>query len=555
MLTHRACAAATALLVAALLRAEPPDEALARAEKLLQEQRVGTDGAELVAFFRARTPTDKLRFHLADLVKKLGDEDFAVREKASADLIAAGRPALPLLRAAAEDADVERARRAAQCLQAIDAGADAMLTAAAARVLAERRPDGAVPALLAYVPFADDEHSEAAVLDALAVVGLRQGRPEAALLAALDDKDPGRRAAAAFVVGKAAPGEKLRLRPLLKDADARVRLRAASALAQAGDKAAVPTLIGLLSDGPLSTGWQALDLLGRIAGEKAPQATLGEDAEGRRKARDAWAGWWKDAADSTDLARVDFGAALKGINLICMATNNGAAEDGEVFECRADGRPTWRLEKLRAPSDVQPLPGGRLLLAEFQGYQVTERDRGGKVLWAHKVNAYPTTCQRLRNGNTFIATYSEVLEVTPDGKEAKKYASQGGSIYRAQRLPDGHVLFLMSGGQIVELDDNYKVVRNIAVPGGEGTYGGVELLPNGRYLVALYGSNKVLELDAAGKVHWEAAVTTASSATRLANGNTLVSSMDAKEVLELDRAGKVVHKITCTSRPFVIRRY
>jgi hypothetical protein len=554
MLTHRACAAATALLVAALLRAEPPDEALAQAEKLLQEQRVGTDGAELVAFFRARTPTDKLRFHLADLVKKLGDEDFAVREKASTDLIAAGRPALPLLRAAAEDADVERARRATQCLQAIDAGADAMLTAAAARVLAERRPDGAVPALLAYVPFADDEHSEAAVLDALAARAVRQGRPDAALLAALDDKGPGRRAAAAFVLGKAAPGERARLRPLLKDADARVRLRAASALAQAGDKAAVPTLIGLLSDGPLSVGWQALDLLGRIAGEKAPQATLNEDAEGRRKARDAWAGWWLNAADRTELARVDFGTALKGINLICMA-ENGENDESEMFECRADGRPIWQLKKLRAPSDAQILPGGRILLAEFRGYQVTERDRTGKVLWTHKVGNFPTTCQRLRNGNTFIATYSEVLEVTPDGKEVKKYASQGGSIYRAQRLPDGHVLFLMSGGQIVELDEAYKVVRQIAVPGGEGTYGGVELLPNGRFLVALYGANKVLEIDAAGKVHWEAAVTTASSATRLANGNTLVSSMDAKEVLELDRAGKVIHKITCPSRPFVIHRY
>jgi hypothetical protein len=83
----------------------------------------------------------------------------------------------------------------------------------------------------------------------------------------------------------------------------------------------------------------------------------------------------------------------------------------------------------------------------------------------------------------------------------------------------------------------------------------VEPLSNGRYLVGLYGSNKVIEIDGTGKVHWQAAVTTPSSASRLPNGHVLVSSMDAKKIVELDRTGKEVWQQATKGRPFRVRRY
>src|SRR5262249_17975399 len=58
---------------------------------------------------------------LAETVKRLVDEDFATREKAAADLVAAGLPAIPVLRAALGSPDLEMPRRAQQCLGAIDA--------------------------------------------------------------------------------------------------------------------------------------------------------------------------------------------------------------------------------------------------------------------------------------------------------------------------------------------------------------------------------------------------------------------------------------------------
>ena len=74
------------------LAAAPPtaDPALAEAEAVLAQARVGTDGASLLAFLRARTVTEAERDRLARLVPALGADEFAVREQASRDLVAAG---------------------------------------------------------------------------------------------------------------------------------------------------------------------------------------------------------------------------------------------------------------------------------------------------------------------------------------------------------------------------------------------------------------------------------------------------------------------------------
>jgi hypothetical protein len=59
-------------------------------------------------------------------------------------------------------------------------------------------------------------------------------------------------------------------------------------------------------------------------------------------------------------------------------------------------------------------------------------------------------------------------------------------------------------------------------------------------VVPVYSFNKVTEYDGNGKEVWTAAVTQPVSAKRLPNGNTLVSSLNPPKVIELDRAGKVV---------------
>src|SRR5262249_37550656 len=151
------------------------------------------------------------------------------------------------------------------------------------------------------------------------------------------------------------------------------------------------------------------------------------------------------------------------------------------------------------------LPGGRVLVAEHGANRVTERDRKGNILWQHGLTSQPVSCQRLPNGNTFIATYQELLEVTPDNKVVYRYPTGNGMIYQAEKLRDGRFVYVSSGSALFELEDDGKVARqlNLGAIGNTSGWSSVERLPSGNYLVALYSNNKVVEVDAACKVVWQ----------------------------------------------------
>src|SRR5262245_41491966 len=142
------------ILAIAVPKTAAADEANLRAadEKLLQEAGLKADGPALLDFFRKRTLSDADIAKLADTVRRLGDKSFTVREKATADLIAAGRSASPFLRIGLKDADLEVARRAQDCIRAIENSPGAMLAGAAARLLAVRQPPDATKVILGYLP-------------------------------------------------------------------------------------------------------------------------------------------------------------------------------------------------------------------------------------------------------------------------------------------------------------------------------------------------------------------------------------------------------------------
>ena len=55
------------------------------------------------------------------------------------------------------------------------------------------------------------------------------------------------------------------------------------------------------------------------------------------------------------------------------------------------------------------------MVAEHNGNRVTERNRNGEIVWEQRV-PQPLAAQRLPNGNTFIATQTQFVEVDPSGK-------------------------------------------------------------------------------------------------------------------------------------------
>ena len=552
----RRCLAVVVLLVGRIspgvVRTAEDTGDLARDEAALKQGNIGTDGASVSAYIRSRTLSDADRARLAETVRRLGHNDFDEREKAADDLVKAGRSAEAFLRKAVGDPDAEIDRRARECLQRIRSGPEQGLLYAAVRVLAARQPAGADRVLLDFLPSVPDDFIEDTVLSALEVVALKVCKPSAAVTAALSDKEPLRRAAAAHVLGRHCPAERAAVAKLLTDADPTVRYRAAVALARAGERRAVPALIALLGDSAPEVAWQVEDLLLRLAGDQAPALALNAaDAAARDKCRAAWEGWWRAHETTTDLARLEREDSV-GLRVVCEL--QGTKGGGRVVAFGPDNQVRWQIDNVEGPIDFHILPNGHVLLAEINSRKVTERDREGKVVFEKQVAESPMTCRRLPNGNTFIATYHEVLEVDHEGKPIYTLARPGASIYCAEKLRNGNVMTLDGGGQLIELTTEGKEVRR--VPAGDtSNWGGFEILPNGHFVVARCGIHQVVEIDATGKeTGFKATIEWPTWAGRLSNGHTLVACAHSGQVVEFDRAGKRVWEMKLDGRPCRLRR-
>jgi hypothetical protein len=181
----------------------------ADAERTLKAARQGVDGPALLASLRAQGRSEADRARVKGLIKKLADESFQEREKAQAELIRLGSVAVPQLREAAreDNEDAEVARRARTCLEKITEHAEEArrqegAVAAALRLVALRKPEGAAEVLLGLAPSLTEPALAQQLREALAAVAVRDGKPDPAVEKAREDKEPARRAAAAAALGR-----------------------------------------------------------------------------------------------------------------------------------------------------------------------------------------------------------------------------------------------------------------------------------------------------------------------------------------------------------------
>ncbi len=457
-----------------------------------------------------------------------------MRQNASGELTEFGALAVPLLREASHSTDAERARRAEECLKDIADKGGKPLPEPVLRLLSVRKPAGAVEAILDYLPFADTEQRREEARTALAVLAVREGRLEPALLRALEDPLPLRRLTAAEAILAASPLEQRdAVRKLLRDSDPLVRLRTAVALAVKRDREAIPVLIESLAEEPSDASGDAEEILYRLAGENGPKTLPVSGTADRRQRRDAWAAWWKASGSSVDLAVLENHTRLLGYTLLISSAA------GRVLELGRDGKPRWVIAGLANPLDAVILSGDRVLIAEYTGKRVTERDFQGKILWQKDgLGADPVNVQRLANGNTFIATEKELLEVDRAGKTV--WSQSFPNLMAASRSRDGSITCLDQAGQCVRLSSDGKELKRF--PSGDKAvyHGCLEVTANGRILIAQHNENRVIEMDAEGRVLWQAAAPKIARATPMPNGHVLVASCDNQLVTELDRAGKVV---------------
>jgi hypothetical protein len=520
-------------------------ERVAADEAVLKAAAVKSDNESLLAFFKRRTLLDSEREAIRKLVRQLGSESYRQREQAMAELISRGPAVSEMVREAARDKDLEISRRAEQCLARVqekDVAIDVL--PAAVRLLAGRRPPGTVETMLAYAPFADNDSVAEETRSLLTQLAVPGGRPHPTLTAGLEDTLPARRAAAGEALWRAGVGDPA-VRKLLADPDAYVRCRIAIALAMSREKQAIPVLIDTLPRLTTVQAWQAEDLLFRLAeGHSPPAVSLGTDAATRASCRDAWHAWWREHADKVDLAKLQERPQLLGYTLVVLL------DVGRVMELSADNQTRWQVDNLILPLDAQILPGERLLVAEYNASRVTERDFKGTIYWQKEVTG-PLVAQRLANGNTFIATDSQLMEVDRADKQIFSFNMPGGErIMKAVKLPNGEIACLTDASRVVRLDTAGKQVHSYSISLGRLLFGGrIYMLPSGRVLIPHNIENKVVEYDARGKAVWEVSVEQPVAAVRLPNGNTLVTTMlPQRGAVEFDRNGHEVWSYRTSTR-------
>jgi HEAT repeat protein len=508
-----------------------------------------TDADRLLATLGRHTLTTEKRDQVRRLIARLGNEDFAVRESAAREIVDIGRIALPQLRTASKDRDLEVARRAAELVERIEQEPTQQLPLAALRLLAVRKPPGAVEALLAYLPCADEDTRIEEVRQALGRLALNDDRLDAALLKALTDRQPLVRATAArALIEGGGPAGRAAARKLLADETPTVRMEVGLALARAREREAMPVVIDLLAVLPPDQAGQVEDALYQLAEDTAPDVSLGETGDERKKCRDAWTAWWKANARGVDLSRLTDHPML-GYTLICDVGNN------RVFEIDRHGKERWAIDNVNQPFDAMILPGKRVLIAEFNNQRVTERDFQGKILWEKRVPGNPSNVQRLPNGNTLVAMNGgPILEVDRTGKEVYTIPTVAGNVLAAKRSRRGDIFCLTFNGQCLMLDTTGKQLGNFATGHDANSMGGIDLLSNGHILVSWQQVGKVMEFDREGKKVLDRDAPGARTATALPAGHILVASQNNQRVYEMDRTGKIVWEHKFSGHPFRARR-
>jgi HEAT repeat protein len=518
-------------------------------EAYLRAAKITPDAKGLLQFFRSRSLRGEQVSHVERLLDDLGSGQFKVRESATSELVESGTRVLPALRGRVHDADPERRRRVEACLRDIERShtSNVGLAMPAARMLVRLKPPGAAEVLLTFLPFNEDEWVEEEVLTALTELARDRRSLDPVVLGFLNDPHPSRRAASALMAGRSAePEHRLAMHKLLQDPVPSVRLRAAQGLLAGHDKEAIPALIHLVGRAPSGIANRAEETLFRMAGDTAPMLSASTSTQSQRRNEQAWTDWWREHQSQLDLSHWEEEPRDLGLTLVAEMDSN------QVWEFGADGAAKWKIKGLSGPMDAHILRNGHVLIAEYEGKRVTERDLRGNIVWTRLVEGNPIACQRLNDGNTFIATHHSLSEVTSAGVEVyNRTPSKSVFLFGAQKLSNGHIVYIANPGIIEEFDPaKEQIIRSVRLGNDFGGWCSVEVLSNGRFLIALFSEGKVQELDATGKVLWQCRVPGACHATRLPNGNTLVASMVQHKVLELNNDGKVVQEHVTDGRPW-----
>ncbi|MCA9267651.1 MAG: PQQ-binding-like beta-propeller repeat protein, partial [Planctomycetales bacterium] len=336
-------------------------------------------------------------------------------------------------------------------------------------------------------------------------------------------------AALGSALGEAAESD---LRKMTEDPNDDVRLAAARAMADYGQRDSLNVLIDLLGADEVETRTHASGALRSLTQQYFGYAAYDVEAN-RNKAVEKWRNWLAAEGQTAKLSfpLKPFGhgvSFLNGNTLLAFGNRHKVVEldpagkeiwsysvtgawsaekmasgnvliasnsQSKVIEVNREGKVVWEYATPN-PLNAKPLPNGNVLIAGFTQRRVMEVSRDKKIVWEHSPGQYVSDCHRLENGNTLISMMNgPVREITPDGKTAWEY-SGARQAYGCQPLANGNVLIASLSGEIMEVTRDNKVVWEHR----EQNPADVFRLPNGNTLIT--GARRFVELTPDKKEVW-----------------------------------------------------
>ncbi len=507
-----------------------PPAVVSHYEKVLLEKQIKPDANGLSKYFRELHPSEAQRERAKRLIQQLGSRDsFSKRETATAQLLVL--PVLPneSLIAASKGPDPEIRWRAKKILELGKPESERVLFAAF-KTIEQKRIGGLMAELLRAIPLCDKSHLRFAARQAVRAIA--HPKNANALRRALQSTIHEVRIAAIVGLGKALGKKSVAdLHPLLGDSQDRIKLAAARAVADFGDRKCLSPLLRLLSSAEINVRTSAAVALRGLSGKYFGFAAY-DTQEKRSAAAAKWKTWIANEGQTAKLSfpLKLFGAHshLGGNTLLAFGYVN------KVVEYDPSGKEVWSYNKNIAGAwSAEKMANGNVLIAAHSQNRVVEVDPQGNVVWEYVaqgvLNAKP-----LANGNKLIAEYGKqrVIEVTPDKKIVWQYATKG-SCGDVHRLQNGNTLLASWGAPVVEVTPAGKVVWQYPVTNTHC----VQPLQNGNVLIGDWNRG-VIEVTRDLQIVWEYKVNSPADVFRLPNGNTLITS--SNRFLEVTPDKKII---------------
>lgn len=539
------------------------DTTLSDTDSLKQAGLPADQPGPLIDYLKVRTLTEGDQTKIADVIKKFGADDFEDRVKATEEIERFGPAAIGPLKSAERDPDPEIAYRAKQALKRMEKVPHSQVSAAAVRTLVKLKPKEAAAVLIAFLPMADTDEVAEEIRTGLIALAVADGKPEPALVAALEDKNVLRRSIAYVALTEGGDSdERIRIKeafPLVKaairketDVDAKFH-GLWSLLITTREKEFVPDLLALIPKLPRGRIWQLEEFLLQLAGDSKPaDGKFGKTEESLTKAKDAWAGWWTKKGAGLDLVKFDFKPRITGYTDIIEYDYRGYG----VYRVTTLGPDLKEKAKIGAtgvnnlnyPSDVKKLPNGNYLIAEQNGNRITERDSNSKIIKTINVSQ-PLAIDLLPDGGMIVVSRNQVVKFDKEGKQDWAFQRQQYDIMGGRRLPGGDIIFITNtfqGANCFRLDKDGKEVGKPLTLGRIQNYQSIDATGDDKIMVCEF--NRVIEYDLKAdkdkpKELWSYSANNPTSCQRLPNGNTLITQINQPpngRVIEVDATGDVL---------------